>query len=64
MEPRKLYRVRQGRKLCGVCLGVAEYLSVDVTVIRLVWLIAALAGCSLGLWAYIICAVVLPDKPY
>ena len=60
MEPRKLYRVRQGRKLCGVCLGVAEYLSVDVTVVRLVWLIAALAG----LWAYIICAVVLPDKPY
>ena len=33
MEPRKLYRVRQGRKLCGVCLGVAEYLSVDVTVV-------------------------------
>ena len=64
MEPRKLYRVRQGRKLCGVCLGVAEYLSVDVTVVRLVWLIAAFEGCSLGLWAYIICAVVLPDKPY
>ena len=64
MEPRKLYRVRQGRKLCGVCLGVAEYLSVDVTVVRLVWLIVALARCSLGLWAYIICAVVLPDKPY
>ena len=48
----------------AIRLGVAEYLSVDVTVVRLVWLIAALAGCSLGLWAYIICAVVLPDKPY
>lgn len=63
MEPKRLYRIREGSKVCGVCLGVAEYLGVDVTVVRLVWLIATLAGCSLGLWAYLICAVVLPDKP-
>lgn len=63
MGPKRLYRIREGRRICGVCLGVAEYLDVDVTVVRLIWLVAALAGCSLGFWAYLICAVVLPDKP-
>lgn len=61
MEPRKLYRVREGRMICGVCLGVAEYLNMDVTVVRILWAVAALCG-SLGFWAYFICAVVLPDK--
>lgn len=62
MEPRKLYRVREGRKLCGVCLGVAEYLNIDVTVVRILWAVAALCG-SVGFWAYIVCAIILPDKP-
>lgn len=62
MEPRKLYRIREGRMLCGVCLGVAEYLNIDVTVVRVLWVAAALCG-SLGFWAYFICAILLPDKP-
>lgn len=62
MEPKKLYRVREGRRVCGVCQGVAEYLNVDVTVVRILWAVAALCG-SLGFWAYVVCALVLPDKP-
>jgi len=62
MGPKKLYRVREGRRVCGVCLGVAEYLDVDVTVVRILWAVAALCG-SLGFWAYVVCALVLPDKP-
>lgn len=62
MEPKKLYRVREGRIVGGVCLGVAEYLNVDVTVVRILWAAAALCG-SLGFWLYVICAIVLPDKP-
>ena len=39
MEPRKLYRVREGRVVCGVCLGVAEYLNIDVAIVRIpLWL--------------------------
>lgn len=64
MEPKRLYRIQEGRRICGVCLGVAEYLNVDVTVVRLVWLVAALGGCSLGFWAYLIFALVLPEKTY
>jgi len=62
MEPKKLYRVREGRRVCGVCQGVAEYLEIDVTVVRILWAVAALCG-SLGFWAYVVCALVLPDKP-
>src|SRR6202451_90087 len=38
---KRLVRPRQGRKVAGVCLGCAEYFDIDVTVIRLVWLIAS-----------------------
>ena len=52
MEPRKLYRVREGRVVCGVCLGVAEYLNIDVAIVRILWAVAALCG-SAGFWAYL-----------
>lgn len=62
MGPKKLYRIREGRKLCGVCAGMAEYLEIDVTIVRVLWLAAALCG-SLGFWAYFLFALLLPDKP-
>jgi len=62
MEPKKLYRVREGRKLCGVCQGFSEYFAIDVSIIRILWVVAALCG-SAGFWAYFLCAVILPDKP-
>ena len=37
----RLVRPRQGRKIAGVCLGFAEYFDIDVTVVRLVWLITS-----------------------
>lgn len=62
MGPRKLYRVQEGRKICGVCMGVAEYLNMDVTVVRILWAAATLCW-SVGFWAYLLCAIFLPDKP-
>ncbi len=57
---RKLYRIREGRVLCGVCNGVARYFDIDVTLVRIIW--AALALCySIGFWAYVIAAIVMPD---
>ena len=59
---KKLYKSNTDKKICGVCGGLAEYLNVDSTIIRLVWVLAVLcAGC--GLLAYIIAALVIPDKP-
>jgi phage shock protein PspC (stress-responsive transcriptional regulator) len=59
---KKLYKRKKDEKICGVCAGLAEYFSIDVTLIRLAWLIAVLCA-GTGVLAYIICAIVMPDDP-
>ena len=59
---KKLYKNKQNKILCGVCAGLGEYLNLDPTIVRLIWvLITLFAGA--GLLAYIICALVFPEKP-
>jgi len=49
------------RKLAGVCGGIAEYLNVDSTVVRLVFaLLTVLGGC--GIIAYLICWAIIPRQ--
>ena len=58
---KKLYRSQSNRMLAGVCAGVAEYLNVDPTVVRVIWALASLFWA--GLLAYIVCAFIIPEKP-
>ena len=58
---KRIYKIREQKKICGVCVGVAEYFAIDPTLVRVIWAALALAG-SVGFWAYIICALVFPDK--
>lgn len=60
---RSLQRPRVGRKVAGVCLGFAEYFDLDVTLIRIVWLICMVFG-GFGFIAYLVAWVVMPDEPY
>ncbi len=62
MEGKKLYLSTTDKKLAGVCGGIAEYLNVDSTVIRLIWVLAAFAF-GTGLLAYIVCALIIPNRP-
>ncbi len=49
--------------LLGVCGGIAEYLKVDPTVVRIAWvLLTLLTGVLFGIVAYFICALVMPEK--
>ena len=48
------------RKICGVCGGIGEYLGIDPTVIRLLWVIFTFMG-GAGLLAYIIAAIIIPE---
>lgn len=57
---KRLYRCEQGKKICGVCQGIAEYFNVDVTVVRLVAVL--MLFCGWGVLAYIICAIIMPEK--
>ena len=60
-EAKKLYRSRTEKKIFGVCGGFAEYFDVDVTVIRITFLIGILCVGG-GLLAYLICALVMPEQ--
>ncbi len=59
---KKLYKSNNDKKLAGVCAGIAEYFDVDPTLIRLGWVFATLFA-GAGILAYIISAIVIPNKP-
>ena len=59
---KKLYRSRTDKKVCGVCGGLAKYLNMDVSIMRLIVILLILFAGG-GLIAYIICALVIPEEP-
>ena len=63
MEGKKLYKSNTDKKIAGVCGGIAEYFNIDSTLVRLGWVLFSLLGGS-GLLAYIIAAIIMPDRPY
>ncbi len=61
MENKRLLRSRKNRIIAGVCGGLADYLRVDPTVVRLAAVLVTLFGGS-GILAYIILWAVLPEE--
>lgn len=59
---RRLYRSRTQRMVGGVCGGLGEYFDIDPTIVRLLFVVTALAG-GPGLLAYIIMLIVVPSEP-
>ena len=58
---RKFYRSRTDRKIWGVCGGLAKYFDMDPTIVRVIFVASLLCG-SLGLWVYIIMAIIVPQE--
>ncbi|MCT4545138.1 MAG: PspC domain-containing protein [Vallitalea sp.] len=58
---KKLVKSRTNKKINGVCGGIAEYLDIDPTIIRLLFAIGILFA-GVGLWAYIICVFIIPEE--
>ena len=58
---KKLRRSLTDKKLSGVCGGVAEYLGIDSTLVRLVWAALTLFACGTGIIAYIVAAIIIPE---
>src|SRR5215831_16351777 len=59
--PRKrLFRIREGAMVMGVCNGIAAYFNVDVTWIRLAFILLTVLGSGIGLLAYLILMFVVP----
>jgi phage shock protein C len=60
-EPRRLTRSESGRKIAGVCAGLGEYLNIDPTIVRLLFIAAIFAG-GAGLILYLVMWLVVPLK--
>jgi len=58
---KKLVRPKGTRKIAGVCAGLAEYFNMDVTIVRLVFVLLLLPGGLPGLLPYLICWLVIPE---
>lgn len=59
---KRLVRSTTNKKIAGVCAGLAQYFDLDVTLIRVIWLVLLLCA-GTGLIAYIICWIVIPVAP-
>jgi len=61
MEQKRLVKSNMNRTICGVCGGIGEYLNLDPTVVRVLWIIFACMG-GAGLLAYIVAAIIIPEN--
>ncbi len=63
MEGKKLYRSRTDKVVSGVCGGLGKYLSIDPTLIRLLFALLVFFGVGSGLLVYVILMIVVPLEP-
>lgn len=62
METKRLYRSRTDAVISGICGGLGEYLHVDSSIIRLVWLIVTIfTGIFPGILIYLIAIAIIPN---
>ncbi len=59
---KRLLRSSTNRSICGVCGGIGEYLGIDPSVVRLVWIIASFCSIGMGALIYFIAALVIPQE--
>jgi phage shock protein PspC (stress-responsive transcriptional regulator) len=61
---RPLERPREGRKIAGVCLALAQSLDADVTLVRVLWVVFTLLfAVAFGIVAYIVAWILIPEAP-
>ena len=60
---KRLYQSKDDIMIAGVCAGIAEYLDVDPTIIRLLWVLLTIGGFGAGILIYIAMAIIVPEDP-
>ena len=61
MNDKKLTKSLDKTLICGVCGGISEYFGIDVTLVRLLWVLISVFTAAAGLVAYIIAAIIMPE---
>ncbi len=59
---KKLVRLAADKKLAGVCAGLAQYFGLDVSIVRIAYVILTILTGSLLLWLYLILWLIVPQK--
>jgi phage shock protein C len=59
---KRLVRPKEGRRIAGVAAAFANYFNVDVTLVRIIWVILLLPGGLPGFLPYIICWIMIPAE--
>ena len=60
MEKKRLTKSKTEKKIFGVCGGIAEYLDVDPTIVRLIWAGSVIVF-GIGVIGYLATALILPE---
>lgn len=60
-ETRKLYRSKVDRKIAGICGGLGEYVNIDPTVMRILFIAGFFLTGMLMFWIYLVMWIVIPD---
>ncbi|MBW7955489.1 PspC domain-containing protein [Patescibacteria group bacterium] len=61
-EMKRLVRPKKGRQVGGVALAIANYLNIDVTIVRIVWIFLLIPGGLPGLLPYLILWIAIPEE--
>jgi phage shock protein C len=59
---KRLYRKRTDKMLAGVCAGLADYLNIDPTIVRIIFIVLVFAGLG-GVLVYLILWLITPEEP-
>ncbi|MHA1211146.1 MAG: PspC domain-containing protein [Candidatus Heimdallarchaeota archaeon] len=62
-DEKKLYRSRDDKVISGLAAGLAKYFDMDVNLVRILWVVAALVSGSIFIFVYLIMMLVIPLEP-
>ena len=62
-EEKRLYRSRDDKAIAGVAAGLAKYLDMEVSTMRIIWVLLLIFTGGTAALAYLIMALVVPEEP-
>lgn len=63
LKKKRLFKSRTNRKLAGVCGGLADYIGMDPTIVRILFIVFTFIGSGSPILAYIVLSMILPKEP-
>ncbi len=59
---KKLFKSQINKMISGVCGGIADYLNMDPTIVRLLWVVLTFVSFGAGVLFYIAAAIIIPNE--